>query len=231
MKQISETDHIVICRFTTAKAVQKIIHELRKDASTEHAHIVIVDDTLEELPASLRGEHVHFVKGDPAGEAALVQANVAESRAVMVLADPNDPANSDNTNLRIALTLETDFSDVFTVVECINPENEAFFQRANCDSVVCIASLTGQMLVQELQDPGVGAIVSELTSNRHGRQFYILDVPDGCANYAGVDEHFRAADTVLLGLRRGDTNHLMPGADFVVQPDDRAILISAGRPT
>lgn len=230
MKDIEESGHVIICHFTGVDALLKVVTEVHRDASTEHAHIVVVDEHLDELPGDCQDGKILFVRGDPASDKVLEQASIAEARAVIILADPMDPQNSDNRNLRIALTIDSVFPGTYTVVECMKPDNEVFFRRANCDSVVCLASLTGQMLIQELQDPGVGDIVAELTSNRHGKQFYIVDVPEACTRYDQLREQFEKCGALVLGVRRQQSNHLMPGAEFAVQAGDKAILISAGRP-
>jgi len=230
MKDIEESGHVIICHFTGVDALLKVAAEVRRDASTENAHIIVVDEHLDELPGDCQDSRTHFVRGDPASDKVLEQANIAEARAIIILADPTDPQNSDNRNLRIALTIDSVFPETYTVVECMKPDNDVFFRRANCDSVVCLASLTGQMLVQELQDPGVGDIVAELTSNRHGKQFYIVDIPEDCSRYQQLRERFAAERALVLGVRRQEDNHLMPGADFAVEAGDKAILVAAGRP-
>ena len=228
MKDMTITDHIVLCRFGSVGRILKLLREIRHDASTADAHVVIVDDSVEELPPELRAEKVHFVRGPPARETTLLQANVREARAVIIQAAAC--TESDNENLRIALTLREVAPDVYSVVECLDPDSEVFFRRAHCDSVVCLASLTGQMIIQELQDPGVGAIVSELTSNRQGKQFYIVALPSDCRSVGELQAHYAGENALLVGIRRGGESILLPEPDFGVSPDDRAILIATSRP-
>jgi len=231
MKPVHCTGHVVICNFVSLKKTVELVNELRKDSSTADAEIVIVDDQLEELPPEICTEDTHFVKGDPVREETLMRANVTGSRAVIIQTDPGNPRQSDNTNLRIGLTIETIDADIHTVVECLDPENEIFFKRANCDSVVCVAALAGQIMVQELQDPGVSTVVAELTSNAHGKQFYVQDVAMPCADYAALAERYGGRDDCLLiGIRRAGENVLLPARTFPLAAGDRAILIAAGRP-
>lgn len=231
MNTIDFSNHIIICNFAGLEKTQKLIHEIHHDHSTKNAQIVILDDTLEELPAELKDDQIHFVKGSPTREPILTKANLSGSRAVIIQADPADPKGSDNANLRIALTVETISPKSFTCVECLDPENVIFFERANCDSVVCIASLSGQMVVQELQDPGVSAVVTELTSNKKGRQFYISEIKAGQTNYQSVQAHFSGPASVLIGIRRQAENILLPSPEFQIEPGDQAVLIAATRPS
>jgi voltage-gated potassium channel len=230
MKKLILTDHVVVCGFGTLEKVLKLIQEIRKDTATSDAAIVVIDDTIEELPPELRDDRTHFVRGDAAREVVLEKASMDTAQAVIVQANAADPEGSDNHNLKVVLTVESLCPSVLTVVECVNPENEIFFKRANCDSVVCIASLAEQMLVQELQDPGIAQIVSELTSNAHGRQFYIIDLPQPARTYDEVCKHLKTQDVITMGIRRGETNFIHPAGDFAVNEDDRVILVSSERP-
>jgi voltage-gated potassium channel len=231
MKKLSETGHIIICNFVNLDKIMELVRELRRDSSTHDRALVLIDDRLDEIPAELHAAGLLFVKGDVTSEETLRRADLSECHAVIIQADSNDPENSDNRNLKIALTIEHLCSEVYTVVECINPENEIYFKRIQCDSVVCITALAGRMLIQELQDPGVGSIVEELTSNEHGKQFYVQGVAGFAGDYAALSETYSDNDqSVLLGIRRDHENHILPPPAFEVVGTDKVILIAAGRP-
>ena len=231
MKKVIITDHIIICNFVSSDKIMKLIQEIIKDARGKDAQIVIIDDEIEELPPDILDDNIYFVKGDPSHEAILTKANIANCSSVIVQATPSDSEHSDNDNLRVVLMIETLNSDVYTIVECIDPQNEIFFRRANCDSVVCLAALSGQMLVQEMQDPGVASIVAELTSNERGKQFYLVDVNvQEYNNYGELSTRYSDGTSLLLGIRRDHENYTLPSADFSLSAGDRGILIAANRP-
>ncbi|MEI6890860.1 MAG: ion channel [Pontiella sp.] len=230
MSEMEWKNHILICNYVGLEKTSQVIREIHHDASTCDCHVVIIDETLDELPPELQSDLIHFVKGSPAREATLVNANIGAARAVILQVDPASPVESDNANLRAALMIETRYPEIFSCVECANPDNIIFFELANCDSVVCIASLSGQMVVQELQDPGVSDVVAELTSNKHGRQFYIAEIKENLPTYQAVQQHYTHSESVVVGIRRGAENILVPSDDFPVKPGDRAVLIAATRP-
>lgn len=230
MKELDLRDHIVICNFDCLEKTLKVIREIRRDSSTENVPVVLVDEELEELPPDLQQEKVYFIRGNPTRESTLAKGNVAEARAVIIQAEPSDPDKSDNSNLKIGLTIGTISPDTYTVVECMNPENILFFKRAHCDSVVCIASLASQMMVQELQDPGISLVVAELTSNREGKQFYMVDVPASAKRFSDLQDHFGDDNASVFGVRRNGENVLLPDGEFKVSAADKAILVAAGRP-
>ena len=231
MKTINEDGHIIICNFVSVEKLMVLIRELQRDSSTHARQLVLIDRDLEEIPAELQSTGIKFVRGDAAAEETLTRANLADCHAVIIQSDPNDPECADDRNLRIGLTIEHLHPSAYTVVECMNPENEIYFRRVNCDSVVCIASLASKMMIQELQDPGVGAVVEELTSNQHGRQFYLHEVGSFYPKYADLVDHYAGnEECMLLGIRRGDENHLLPKADFAMAPADKAIFVASARP-
>ncbi len=228
MKNVHCTDHVVICGFGTCERLLKLVDEIKRDQATSNSEIVIIDEFLDELPAELKQKDIHFVHGDPSREAVLSQANIGQAHAVIVQACQGERA--DDHNLKIVLAIRSFNPNVFLVVECIDPENEPFFMRANCDSVLCVSTLSEQMLVQELQDPGVSQVVSQLTSNAEGKQFYIIDLPEKYENYRLARKANSAAGRVPVGIRRKGTNTLLPEDNFELETGDRLILIASARP-
>lgn len=231
MKAIELNNHIVVCNYVSAEKLNKLIDEIHHDRATAESHIVLIDPLLEEIPAELQGDLMHFVKGAPMRESTLVLANITTAHAVILQADADRPEDSDNENLRTALTLQSMVPNAYVCVECMNTENRIFFERAGCNSVVCISALSSQMIVQELQDPGVARVVAELTSNTQGKQFYIAEIDPTCATFSAVKELYSNDETLVVGLKRGDETLLLPSPDFVTQPSDRIVFIAASRPS
>ncbi len=230
MKKIDNENHIVICRFTGLGRMLKLISEIKEEAATNHSKIIIIDEHLDELPSELQKIGVEFVSGSPSRVSSLEQANVKYANSVIIQANSNQGQISDNDNLKIVLTIKEYSPETHVVVECVDPENEIFFKRAKCDSIVCIASLTDQVLVQEMHDPGVGSVLRELTSNEYGKEFYIVPIPPKTVDYRSVKEYYATSKTVIIGIRRDEQNHLLPDDDFIINSNDKTILIAPERP-
>ena len=228
MKTIQCSDHVAICEYGSEGELLKLIAEIQQDKATSDSDIVIIDDSLDQLPASMQQPKVHFVHGDAANESVLQQANIAEARAVIIQASAL--GGSDDRNLKIALAVKSFRPDVFLVAECTNPENVRFLQQANCDSVLCVSMLSEQMLVQDLLSPGVGNVVSQLTSNSQGKQFYIVDMPGKYENYRAARKANSSAGRVPVGIQRNGNSSLLPEDDFAIESGDRLILIASQRP-
>jgi len=231
MKKITMTDHIIICNYVSADKSLKLIQEIEKDNNIISPNIVIVDDNIDELPTQLKSDTVHFVKGNPSHDDVLKRANINHCSSVIIQALTETPEHSDNANLRVVLMIETINPDIYTVAECIDPKNEIFFRRANCDSVVCLAALSGQILVHEMQDPGVSSIIAELTSHECGKQFYLVsfDHKDNKI-YEDIKNLFLGKNSFTLGIRRKNENLLLPPPNTPLMSEDRAIVIADTRP-
>jgi len=231
MKKITLNEHIIICNFVSTEKSLKLIQEIKKDHSIKDPNIVIVDNKIEELPSQLKSDTVHFVKGNPSHDDVLERADINHCSSVIIQALTDCPEHSDNANLRVVLMIETINPEVYTVVECIDPKNEIFFRRANCDSVVCLAALSGQILVHEMQDPGVSSIIAELTSHECGKQFYLVDFDHKTIKtYAELKDLFHGGNSFTLGVRRNNENLLLPSSESLLVSGDRAIIISDTRP-
>jgi voltage-gated potassium channel len=230
MKQINFSNHIIICRYNSMANTLKLLTEIRKDDATADCNIVLIDEVLDELPDELLALGVSFVKGDPSREVVLHKANFTSARSVVIPALEGDLLNSDHRNLAIVLTVERIRPESYTVVECVNPEHEIFFTRAGCDSIVSLSSLTSQMMIQELLDPGVHSIISELTSNTYGKQFYVVTIDGDFDMYSKVRKAYEDKKMVVLGIRRAKKNHFLPSPGFKIKKDDRIILVGSKRP-
>jgi len=228
MNNIHCSDHVAICEFGSEGELLKLIEEIQQDLGTCDSDIVIIDDVIDELPACMQQPKVHFVRGDSAQESVLQQANVGEARAVIIQSSAH--SGSDDRNLKIALAVKSHHPAAFLIAECANPENVRFFEQAQCDSVICVSNLSEQMLVQELLSPGVGNVVSQLTSNSQGKQFYIVDMPGEYENYRAARKANSSSGRVPVGVQRNGDSRLLPEDDFAIESGDRLILIASQRP-
>jgi len=229
LKQMHYSDHIIITRYNSLGSTLKLINELKKDKLTKNSVIVVVDDDLDELPDELVSIGIKFVKGDASRETALQKANYESAKWMIIPAIENDTENSDHRNLATALTIERLKPEIYTVVQVVNPENEIFFKRAGVDSIVNLSSLSSQMIVQELQDPGVNSVIFELTSNSFGKQFYIVDIKGEYKTYEDLKKYYNQKG-VAVGIRRDTQNIMLPSPDTEIKTGDKVIMIAENRP-
>jgi voltage-gated potassium channel len=230
--EVHESGHVVLIRYNGLSETLDIVQEIRRDTKFANTLIVLVDEHLEVLPDRLAGENVTYIRGKPARGDALKRANVTEARYVLILANKKRPEESDNENLAVALTIDSlcDDEHVHMVVECMEADNQVLFDRVHVDGIICSDAMSTQLLVQELQDPGVTEVIKQLTTNSQGKQFYVIDAPDGVGTYGELVTYYLARDGQVLGLVRDDATHLIPKYETGLKSGDRVILIAENRP-
>ncbi|MBN2495246.1 MAG: NAD-binding protein [Deltaproteobacteria bacterium] len=232
LARIKMKNHIIICNYPSEAKLLELVGQIRSDEATRGADIVLAADGLDELPNSLCKQRVQFVRGDPARTETLERACIDRARSALVLAcDPQDP-HSDHTSLAILLTIESIRREVFSAAELIDGNNREFFERTGCDAIVCPSEFTARFLVQELLDPGVQEVVSQLLSTDVGQQLFVLQAADSLAGKRFSDLHAWAAThrAVLLGYLRAGSTQLNPPPDTSLATGDRLVVIAASRP-
>jgi voltage-gated potassium channel len=231
MLNLEIEDHILIVHFPSLEHVNRLISELRADSKSAEKEIVLLDDQLEELPEELANAKIRFIRGKPTSEAVLDRANFRKaSHAILLARDPHDE-QSDNENLAVALTIERLHPQLKTVVEVLDPEHVQLLYRAGCDSVVCLASLSSNFLAQELLDPGVQAVLEELTNNLSGQQFYVTPIESlDKWRYDRAVALAKERGALAIGIERGKEAILNPQDDTKIEPGDKLICICASRP-
>lgn len=230
MADIKLKNHVIIINFNRLENILKLIRELRSDASTMQKGICLIDESLPELPDELQQLNIRFVRGNPTREKTLKQAGIDQAgHAIILSKDPSD-AHSDDQNLATLLVMENLNSRIFSIVEVIDPEKIEQMEIAGCDSAVCVSELTTNLVIQELQDPGVKKIIHELTSNSFGLQIYLVPISN-LKNWRFkevVDWGLQNQYTVL-GLLRNGKNLLNCALNEKVENTDKAIIIGSNR--
>jgi len=230
MTKIKANGHILIINYNHLENILKLTRELKSDQSTAHKEICLIDETLSELPRELLKENVMFVRGNPTREDTLKQANIADASHAIILSKDSGNPHSDDQNLATTLVLENLNPDIFSIVEVIDPDKIKQIELAGCDSAVCVTELTANLVIQELQDPGVKNIIHELISNQFGFQIYFLPVNKMLTwefkelVLWGLDNHYS-----VLGVIRDSQAKLSCLPTEKIQNSDKAIVIGQER--
>ncbi|MDB5102014.1 MAG: Ion transport 2 domain protein [Cyanobacteria bacterium RYN_339] len=222
-------DHLVIINFPSLEKVEQILDELVLDATIgKSTPIVLVDDTLEELPAELQARRVHFVRGKPTRDETLTRACIDAAAHAMVLCKvPGDPA-SDNLNVAIALAIEMRNKAVQTVVECVDPSTEELLRKAGCDGIVCASRFEANFMAQELLNPGLQDVLEDLLSAKHGQQLYLVPISRP-APFAQLAATCRGRGHIALGVRGAGGLKLNVSDEHRVQVGDRLVTLGPSR--
>ncbi|PKK90192.1 MAG: hypothetical protein CVV64_10715 [Candidatus Wallbacteria bacterium HGW-Wallbacteria-1] len=232
VKKVNLKDHTIIINYCGLDRMMGVVSEIRGDENYRDSSILLVDMDLESLPEELIEMSIKFVRGNPSREATLERACLGSAASVIIMArNMHDPA-SDGQNLTVALTVEKMAPSVRSVVECVDPDNAPFFKRAQCDSVVCISELSGNLLVQELQDPGVQHFISEILSNSWGQRFFLSPVKcSGERPYSDIAARASEMELLPMGFSRNGEYFINPDRKTSVAQGDFIMCIGRERPS
>jgi voltage-gated potassium channel len=213
-------DHIIVCGWNTT--ARDLISELQGDEYT--AKIVVLAD-LDKNPA---GDDVYFVRGDATNEADLERAGIQEAAAALVF--PDDPSDAaDMRSILTVLAIEHTAPHVRTVAEVNNPKHEPHFRRAEVDELLVTSKVASHLLARSALYPGLTGIVTDIVSGGEGSELYRITLP---GEYLGMSIDNVAARlrrdhrATLLSVNRGGRAYVNPGEDFVLEPDDDAIVVA-----
>jgi voltage-gated potassium channel len=213
-------DHIVVCGWNST--ARDLIEELRGD---DYKQKVVILADLDKNPA---GGGIYFVRGDTTSAEDLGRAGLVDASAAVVF--PSD--SSDEADMHSILTImavKAVAPNVRTVSEVNNPRNEPHFRRADVDELLVTSKVASHLLARSALYPGLTAIVTDIVSGGEGSELYRVTLPD---EYHGlsidevsgrlrVDHH-----ATLLSINRGGRAFVNPGADFILQIGDDAIVVA-----
>lgn len=140
------TDHIIVIGWSqkSALAIRDIFYQRPK------AHIVLIDQL---GTAPIEGEHIVYIKGDPALDETLLRANINEARAVLIFSDESirDTTLADGKTLLITTSVERLNRDAYSTAEIMDRAHLANFKSVNVDSFIVSHETISSMAVAQLQ--------------------------------------------------------------------------------
>lgn len=221
-------NHVVIVNVPSPARLRQLLRELHADPNYGGREIVIISDSLEELPVS--EPHVQFIRGSVLEKDTYDRADVTDAAIAIVLAMSYDDVNSDAIVASAVAVIDSLHPNLHVVAECINPQHKQLFDSVGCDSVVYSMGITANLIVQEAQDPGVAQLIDVITSNVRGTTLFSSEVsetrPD--INYNDFAHSLLDSDINLLCVNRGTESHTA-WRDITAEAGDRLIYAARER--
>lgn len=225
MATFSLKNHLVIFNFSSLAKLQRVLEEVSQDPAVGRIPVVVVDEALEELPAELQNQGIHYVRGNPTRDETLQRAAIDQARHAVILSrNPADPA-SDHLNLAITLAIEARNRKVNTVVECVDAESEELLHKAGCDRIICNSRFDAHFISQELLNPGIQEVLDELLTVTRGQQFYLIPVAQP-GSFEELSSRCHAQGHIALGFRDQNQQFLNPTGTTPVAAG--ALLVTLG---
>jgi voltage-gated potassium channel len=199
--RIMVDDHIFIVHFPSVHRVRQIIDEIRSDPVHGESEIVIVDDTIEELPFA--DERIVFVRGSSHDLDTYERARAKQCQMAIVLSPDYGNPNSDAIVAAAVSVIDRINHDIHIVAECLHEKHRPLFDSCNCDAVVMGMTIAGNLLVQEVHDPGLAQLVEAVSSNRRGTTLFCVDVSDGAVSYTELAKGLLDHAVTVMAVNRG----------------------------
>lgn len=218
------SNHVIIVNFPSETRVRQIIQELKSDSGHNNREIVIVADSIDMLPFTEK--NVVFIRGPVLEHDTYERARINDAEMAIVLATSYSDPCSDAVVASVVSVIDNMKSDTHIVAECLNPNHRKLFASVNCDAIIYSMQISGNLLAQEVHDPGVAQLIDTITSNQRGTTLFTLLVPDGVSvSYHELAKQLLDIDVNLICVNRQDES-LTALRTLTSQPGDR--LVYAG---
>jgi voltage-gated potassium channel len=188
--------------------------------------IVLIDDTLAELPKSYKG--IHFVKGNSSEDAVLKQANIGLAASVLITANHlGNEATADAHSVLTTLAVKGQNPAVYTIVELLTRDQVVNAKRAGADKCINSTFLTGDIITSALLHPNTNNIIKEFINYDRMSLLTIKPIREemlGKPFVSVLTETYNSGD-LSIGLKRGEQVLLHPHASFKIEENDQLIVI------
>jgi len=235
--------HLVIVNVPSYEEIRELLRELDLSPDFKDISRVIVTDSLpngdKEIPSMLSSRVDGFIMGLPSTMETLDRANVSKARACLFMSSAMD-CIMDDTNTLTAGLIEKNWPQVVTIISCSRSATLKNLKAFNIDGGINATDLNVGLLVQELEDPGVFEVYSQLSSNIGGSQIYISRTTVGSwegdisqltirqIKLAAVRLDFPAE---LIGVKRESEEKILlnSGNSLKLIPTDRLVYMAKER--
>lgn len=164
---IMARNHVLIVHFPGESRVRQIIDELRADPSHRGDEIVVISNRIEKLPFAI--DNVLFVRGSTHDRATYRRADAERARMAIVLSQDYTDPDTDAVVAAAVGVIDAIQPGIHIVAECLDQRHVDLFRAVRCDAVVQGLRMAGNLMVQEVHDPGISRVVDSITTNVPGR--------------------------------------------------------------
>lgn len=235
--------HLVIVNVPSYEEIQELLKELDHSPDFKDLNRVIVTASLpdqdKEIPGTLASKVDGFIMGLPSTVETLKRANVEKAKACLLMSTAINPT-MDDTNTLTGGIIEKNWPHVVTIISCRRAATLKNLKAFNIDGGINVTDLNVGLLVQELEDPGVFQVYSQLSNNMGGSQIYISRTPvgswEGDIGQLTIGQIKLAAlrldfPAELIGIKResGEKILLNPGNDLKLVVADRLVYLAKQR--
>lgn len=230
MKPVKVDKHFIICGWNFSG--NTIVSELRADPKCKDISLVVIAD-IPEKPVD--DENLFFIRGEVNPET-LKKANLEQAQVAIILSDDKlDSYAGDAKAILSTMSIKNQRPDLYACVTLMDPKNIEHCQMARADEIIVVGELSTNLLVQAALDHGMSRMISELVSNRYGKDLYKIEIPSYLTGQTFFDimcELKKNHDILCIGVsdKNGENSIANPDQSYKPGNDDRLIVVAEDRP-
>lgn len=188
--------------------------------------IVLIDESLKAAPLL---ENVYFIRGNPANDQTLLQANISDADAAIITADQNkNEHNADMHSILVLLTLKGINPTLYCVVEILTELQVNNANRARADEIIKSYKLTSHFIMSSyLARNGLSEFYSEFNPAT-GNSFKVIPVSEILIGktFKEASQALLENEAILIGIKKGEETKVNPPLSYEIQPLDSLIILA-----
>jgi voltage-gated potassium channel len=160
--------HVIIFGYHKGET-ENLIREIRGDMKWKKCEIVLCSSRLEKNPLP---EEVVFIKGELHTDEVMKKANIQYADKIII--DGHD----DSQCMAVAVTVLDLNDNADIVVHAKSKDTVSTLKKLKNNRMTFIEDMNKELIVQEMQNPGISAVIRDLLSHQTGDQeFYRVHLP------------------------------------------------------
>jgi voltage-gated potassium channel len=204
LKQISQTDHIILCGWNhSAEQILNVIFK-RHDPPLIVLINQLPDDQVQNIIFKFKGQPLQFVRGDFAQEEILNRANLRKATAVIIVPDISGGMTSRNDEKTIltAFSVKAIQPKIKVYAHILDWDNEPYIKKAQVEDYIVSDAFAGVLLGEMVVAPGVPQSVQNLLGKGEEEHLLRVKVPDELKgkSFGEAIAHFRKEGLLPIAL-------------------------------
>ncbi len=204
LKQISQTDHIILCGWNhSAEQILNVIFK-RHDPPLIVLINQLPDDQVQNIIFKFKGQPLQFVRGDFAQEEILNRANLRKASAVIIVPDMSGGLTSrtDEKTILTAFSVKAIQPKIKVYAHILDRDNEPYIKKAQVEDYIVSDAFTGVLLGEMVIAPGVPQSVQNLLGKGEEEHLLRVKVPEELKgkSFGEAITHFRKEGLLPLAL-------------------------------
>ncbi|KKI93917.1 potassium channel protein [Bacillus sp. SA1-12] len=220
--KITARDHIILINWT--KKAEMTLEELLN--TFQNIRVVIIDENLSKTP--IFHEQVDFVNGNPANIEILHQANLLQSKTVMVFSPDGlmTASQADGHTLLIASMIEgvgkQHKRNIYTICEVSDSKHINAFVHANVEEFITPNDTAANLAARSILFNGTSEIIRQLTSLQ-GFDLYAIPIKEEWKTFA--DARLALADKGALLISNGNDLSIITQLSRPIPHDAKLFIV------